>query len=98
MQLCVGQFGVCKGTPVDVTGRPHPRLSTKLAIEKRRRRQISDSVDRFAVRAYSAPVHRKISFGPLVRIHTNHTIKSFPYFRDGRHTGVEFRGYLRFFP
>jgi hypothetical protein len=38
MQLCNDQRGVCKGTPVAVTGLPHLELSTKLAIEKRRRR------------------------------------------------------------
>src|SRR3954464_4651827 len=95
MQLRVDQRGVCKGTPVDVTGRPHPRLSTKLAIEKRRRRQLAIrwTVSRCALiwRRFIGRCRR--TTGPDS---PNHTIKSFPYFRDGQHAWVEFRGYLRF--
>ena len=94
--MCNDQCGVCKGTPVAVTGRPHPGLSTKLAIEKRRRRQLAI---RWTV-SRCAPIRRRFierlrrALGPDS---TNHTIKSFPCFPDGRHTWVEFRGYLRFF-
>src|SRR3954451_3496231 len=91
MHLCVDQRGVCKGTPVDVTGRPHPRLSTKLAIEKRRRRQLAIrwTVSRCALiwRRFIGRCRR--TTGPDS---PNHTIKSFPYFRDGQHAWVEFRG------
>jgi hypothetical protein len=44
----------------------------KLAIEKRRRRQLSDSVDRFAVRACGGAESSEHIVGHSARIHKNH--------------------------
>src|SRR5258705_6879861 len=90
MQLCNDQRGVCKGTPVAVTGLPHPELSTKHAIEKRRRRQLAI---RWTV-SRCAPIRRRF-IGDMVgrsgRFHINQ-LSDRPMVLLWRQTRVEFRG------
>ena len=95
MQLCVDQCGVCKGTPVDCDGTAASEAEYEARHREAATQTISDSVDRFAVRACSAPVHRKISSGirpgfTLINYQIVSTVSLW------RHTRVEFRGYLRF--
>ena len=93
--MCINQCVVCWGTPVASTGRPHPKLSTKLAIEKRRRRQ-----KRFGEPFRGARISGAGSFevivGQLGQIRIIHKFNWPSCFALAAHS-AEFRGgYLRF--
>ena len=86
MQLCNDQRGVCKGTPVAVTGLPHPELSTKLAIEKRRRRQYRFGGPFRGARLFGAGSSDEI-VGHPARIHINQLLNRLNGFATATNTG-----------
>jgi hypothetical protein len=90
MRLRFDPCGVCKGTPVDGTGLPHPKLSRKLAIEKRRRRQKRFGVLFRGARSQSAGPSENI-VSHLARIHIK-TLSIGPILSLRRQAWVEFRG------
>jgi hypothetical protein len=72
VRLRINRCGVCKGTPVVVTGRPHPDRARTLAAEKRLRRQFAIwwTVSRCAPTRRQS--YRNIASGFSTELHTAH--------------------------